>query len=87
MKYKDYKIYSIDNYFIVEELKTNKKYGVKVLEDKSRTWAWKFNKKSITARGGIEEILKTLYENIQNNFANCWTDNFVRFTLESGQLF
>lgn len=87
MKYKDYKIYSKENYLIVEELKTNKKYKIKVLVDKSRTWAWKFNKKSITAIGGVEKILQTLYQNIQDNFANCWTDNIIKFTLESGQLF
>ena len=87
MKYKGYKIYSIDDYLVVEELKTNKKYKIKVLVDKSRTWAWKFNKKSITAIGGVEKILQTLYQNIQNDFANCWTDNIIKFTLESGQLF
>jgi len=87
MQYKNYKIYSIENYLIVEELETNKKYKIKVLEDKSRTWAWKFNKKSITAIGGVDKIIKTLYENIKDNFANCWTNDIIKFTLEAGESF
>ena len=78
-----YKINKQDNFLIIAVNERN--YKIKVINTKN-DYVYKFNKKSITAKNGIDGLIKFIDKILKNEFCSCWLDLIIKHTIEHGEI-